>query len=51
MWTAVYCIRAEDDACSARDAGVGDGCVADCFADCGGHGRVEAEDFLTYPVQ
>lgn len=51
MRTAVYGVGAEDDSCPARDTGVGDGCVADCFADCGGHGWIEAEDFLTYPVQ
>lgn len=51
MWAAVYGVGAEDDVCSAWDARVGDCCVADCFADCGGHGWVEAEDFLTDSVQ
>jgi hypothetical protein len=48
---AVDSVRAQDEACSAGNVFAGDGCVADGFADCGGDGWVEAEDFLADAVQ
>jgi hypothetical protein len=47
---AVDGVRAEDEPGSARDVLASDGRVADRFADCGGDGGIQAEDFLADPV-
>lgn len=43
-------VRTQDEAGSAGNVFTGDGCVADGFADCGGDGGVQAEDFLADAV-
>lgn len=48
---AVDCVRADDEPRALGDGFPGDGCVADGFAYCDGHGWVQAEHFLADAVE
>lgn len=51
VWAAVCCVRAQGNASTTGNGCAGDDGVADGFADCGGDGWIQTQNFLADAVE